>query len=472
MSRGFPEWFTPPDILSGYDKDESVLIGFSGGADSTALLHLLSIYSKITGVKVYAAHINHGLRGKEADRDEEFCRMTAEKYGVEFFTAYFDVPRLAKESGDGIEGTGRRVRHEFFAKIMAENNIKLLALAHHADDNLETVIFNLSRGSGANGMGGIPPVRKFADGLIIRPLINASKAEILEYCRENHLDFVTDSTNSEDDCVRNLIRHNIVPELIKINPSAHKSARRMTDAIREDREALDFWAEAFIKENPSIPADKLSKLPPAIAKRVIRAQFGESVPDGLTSNQLESILTLAGRGVPHSSLTLCMDLQVGIENGNLVLKSISNTIPESQYDVALKSGVNIMPDGNTAVFIGETSQDSLDTEAGRFIRFSYAELDCSAVSHGLSARTRRDSDSINTMNMTKTLKKLYCERKVPLELRKILPLICDGAEIILIPGYAIATGKEYKAREKLTVSVYFSEKVFNQFFQITGRTAQ
>ena len=139
-----PIGFTSPDILSGLPKDTPILVAFSGGADSSALLSMTVEYARQSGAKIYAAHVNHCIRGDEADRDEEFCRKVAAGYGIEIFVLRADVPKLARERGESIETAARNVRYEFFSDIMKKHSIPILATAHNANDNLETVIFNIA----------------------------------------------------------------------------------------------------------------------------------------------------------------------------------------------------------------------------------------------------------------------------------------------------------------------------------------
>ena len=183
--------FIPPHELSGLAADTPLLLGFSGGADSRALLDLLVRYRESTGAPLFAAHVNHMIRGDEAVRDMRFACETAATAGVHCFTLCADVPALAKQRGQGLELTARQVRYEFFGRIMAENGIPVLVTAHNADDRLETLLFNIARGCGLGGLCAIPPRRPFGDGVLIRPLINAPKADIVAYCRERGLALVS-----------------------------------------------------------------------------------------------------------------------------------------------------------------------------------------------------------------------------------------------------------------------------------------
>ena len=182
VKNALPEEFTPPHIISGMAENTPILVGFSGGSDSSALLHMLKTYSDATGGKIYAAHINHGIRGEEADRDEEFCRRVCDGLGIELFVLRADLPTIAEETGESIETAARNVRYEYFERIMTEKDIPLLATAHNANDNLETMIFNLCRGSSLTGLCGIPENRACGGGRVIRPILRMPKDKILQYC--------------------------------------------------------------------------------------------------------------------------------------------------------------------------------------------------------------------------------------------------------------------------------------------------
>ena len=173
-----PEGFAAPHEISGFDIGTPILVAFSGGSDSASLLHMMRGYADMTGTPIYAAHVNHGIRGDEADRDEQFCRSVAKEYGIEIFVLNADVPSIARERRLSVETAAREVRYEFFARIMEEQNIPILAVAHNADDNLETVLFNISRGSGLSGVSGIPKTRELSIGVMIRPILAVSKSDI------------------------------------------------------------------------------------------------------------------------------------------------------------------------------------------------------------------------------------------------------------------------------------------------------
>ena len=211
---------------------DTVLVALSGGADSMALLHVLHSLKDQYSITLSAAHFNHGIRGEEAMRDENFCKAVCEKMQIELFTDYMDIPKLAAEKGIGVEECGRNERYAFFERVAPNAKI---ATAHTLSDCEETFLFNLARGTSLKGLTSIPAVR----GNIIRPLIDCSRAKIESYCNENNIKYVTDSTNLSDEYTRNHLRLNIIPQLKKINPAFDASFLRCVQSLREDEELLD-----------------------------------------------------------------------------------------------------------------------------------------------------------------------------------------------------------------------------------------
>ena len=256
--------FCHPCDLAGLPHDTPILVGLSGGADSTALFCALCE----RGAHVVAAHVDHGIRGDEAKRDAKFCRRLCDERGVQLCLLEADVPAEAKKSGESIEEAARRIRYAFFDKVMEEMHVPILATAHNADDNAETVILNLTRGSGTRGACGIPAVRSVKNGTLVRPLLAVSRAEIEEYCRKNSLDYVTDSTNLCDDYARNRIRHRVLPELRTLNPDVIGAIGRLSAAASEDCDYLDAAARRFL-EDGEVRAAALCDLPRPIATRAL-----------------------------------------------------------------------------------------------------------------------------------------------------------------------------------------------------------
>ncbi|MBQ2387863.1 MAG: tRNA lysidine(34) synthetase TilS [Clostridia bacterium] len=235
---------------------DRVTVALSGGADSTALLYGLLALREKFDLTVTAAHVNHMLRGEESDRDERFVRDLCEKLGVALSVGKFDIPALRKKGESG-EECARRVRYAFLAEV-ADGKI---ATAHTADDNAETVLFNLIRGAGITGACGIPVKRDN----IIRPLILCSRKDIENYCEKNGISFVTDSSNLTDDYTRNRIRHKIIPEMKEINPSLCDGVSRFSETLRDADELILSLAERAIKSAKKADGYDCGELKKAIA---------------------------------------------------------------------------------------------------------------------------------------------------------------------------------------------------------------
>ena len=431
-----PKGFALPHLLSGLDKSSSILVGFSGGADSSALLHMLCEYGKQCGAKIYAAHINHGIRGSEADRDEDFCRKVCKNLDVEFFSLRADVPAMAKEIKESVETAARNLRYSFFDGLMREHNIPILATAHNANDNIETMIFNLARGSSLSGMCGIPPTRPCGAGLVIRPVLEMTKDEIYEYCKLNGIDFVTDSTNTDTDYTRNKIRTEIIPILTEINSGAIKNVSRVSRALRADSLCLDdmqndFTAEFF--KDGAIKTEQLNKAHEAVANRSIVAVYNDVSSGGtLEYTHINAIRELSRKAVPHSSVTLPKEIEAVIEDGRLVFRKIRKKTAIDPYNITLIDGKNYISQTNCEIIIS-SSQNPKNIYKNSI----FTTIDFDKISGGLFARSRLPEDKILLGGMHKSVKKLMCEKKIPVELRPKLPIICDDEGILAIPSVAV-----------------------------------
>ena len=234
------------------DCGDNVLVAFSGGGDSSALLFFLINYidylngdKKDKKNKIFAAHMNHMIRGEDADNDEKFAVEICEKYNVKIFTEHKNIPEIAKESKKSIEEAARDERYDFFRRVTQSigGNVKI-ATAHTASDNAETVIFNLSRGCGLNGLAGIAPVKKN----IIRPFLSCSKEDILGYCEKNNISYVEDRTNSDENYTRNFIRHNIASRLKEKFNNLDENIFKTTEIIRDNSDFLDSCAGDMLKD--------------------------------------------------------------------------------------------------------------------------------------------------------------------------------------------------------------------------------
>ena len=217
-----------------------VTAGFSGGADSVCLLSVLASLRRLLKFDLSAVHVNHMIRAAEAERDEAFCREFCEEKGIPFASVRVDVPAAVEKTGMSVEEAARELRYRALREKAGDG---IIAVAHHADDQAETVLFHLIRGTGLKGLSGMAPER---DG-IIRPLLSHDKEEILRYLSENGLPFVTDSTNADNDYARNRLRNVVIPELKKINSGASVHIVAAGSLCREAEESLEKEAEEMLE---------------------------------------------------------------------------------------------------------------------------------------------------------------------------------------------------------------------------------
>ncbi len=416
-----------------------VLVGFSGGADSRAMLDVLVKLSREQNFQIAAAHLNHGIRGEEADRDEQFCKKVCLEYGIPFFSERIDIPAISRESGIGVEEAARNARYGFFARICREyTEYSYIATAHNADDSLETMIFNLCRGSGTKGLCGIPPKR----GNIIRPLIYLSKKEILEYCHQNKLEFVSDSTNDLLDYSRNKIRHTVLAPLYEIFPSAHTSASRAAELLRCDCDCLDSIAEEYLSSHPMpLKAAELSGLHKAIASRVIALACNAAGVDTLAASHIEAVLDCLHTSEPKT-LSLPSGVTLHIEKGLLFFKEDVACPP---YEYTLSAGLNEIPCTDYAVFL-TTPDTPVKYDTNIYNLFIKLPIN-SATINGLTARNRRSGDKILSAGASHSVKKLLCDMKLTLAERSRIPLICDESGNLLAAGNRISDKCKSSAEE-------------------------
>lgn len=418
------------DFTLTLDRAKKYLLGFSGGADSVCLFHLL----RCGGYSFSVAHVNHGIRGCEADRDEELCRSIAERYGIEFRSLHADVPAIAKSSGESLEEAARRVRYSFFEQVMREGKLDVLLTAHNADDNAETLLLALARGCSPSGACGIAPVRRLACGEVRRPLISLSKRDILDFCLANAYDFVTDSTNSDISYPRNRIRKNILPELEAINPMFLSAIERFTEAQREDRLYLDSIAEEYAEE---LDCSVLSSLPLPLSRRAlsIAAYRAGASPEAKHIERLiDMVRSSSGKvSLPGSITALC-------EGGRIVFKRDTRKRAVASYPdygiIPIHEGDNPLPCGTIRLICGELTNDSVQI----YNLSTNAHINLDTINGKLYARARRAGDSILIRGMHRSVKKLISRNAAGLtpDERRALPVLCCGEDIVWIPGLEVA----------------------------------
>ncbi len=443
------------------------VVALSGGADSRLLLELtvraVSARGDTVASCVRAAHLHHGIRGAEADRDEAFCRAECERLGVPLTVGHADIPALAAENGQSEETAARHARYAFLTLVMKTHGLPALLTAHNADDQLETVLFHLLRGSGTRGMIGIPAERPLGDTLpdgtaltVYRPLLAWSRREILQGISELGLSYVTDSTNRAEACTRNRLRHRVTPIFEEMTNAGlpQAAAVRLGQAAQEDEEALAaIAAERYqgARLPQGLPVAAVAQEPPAIAKRMIRMAYADRLgaklpPDrSLSAHHLDMLLRLCReKRNGQVSDPLPAHLRAEIHGGCLCFVSYAPTdrtpARTGKAPCRLGMGLTVWDDTPPRITVEvETAPRALfpPTDAEVFASACFPVATASA----LTARPREPGDVILSHGMTKKLKKLICDHHIPLDLRDRLPLICLGDGTPLwFPGVAFRDG--------------------------------
>lgn len=442
MRKNPPLGYTPPHALSSLAPDVPLAVALSGGADSVALLHILK--SWYAGA-LTAIHVHHGIRGEEADRDAAFCRALCERLCVPFTLLCVDVPTLAAEQGMGLESAARAARYEALCAEMKKKGIPLLATAHHADDQLETMLQHLLRGAGTRGLCGIPAERPLGDGLtVVRPLLQMTKAQILAYCTENGLDFVTDSTNVEPCCPRNRLRAEVIPVLRELWPAGATRAARAAASLAEDEAYFRSLAAEFLAREGSEPrTSALVALPRPVFARVIQTLL----PMPPEAAHIEALWALLQAPRPHKALSL-PHAHACIEAGRLVIsKEASRKVRD--YEIPLCEGVNELPDGIGVAVLGTPATNCI-LDGRNVYKYAIRVDFCSAKIKGAPVvRNRRAGDRILAGRCHKSVRKLPCMADFPLAVRERMPLLCDGEGVFAVPNGPVRDGAKKNADRTL-----------------------
>jgi len=410
---------------------DGVVVGLSGGADSVALLSALLTLQEELQLTIYAAHINHNLRGRAARKDERLARLLCDKLDVPFFAFQGDVWGYAWENKMGTEEAGRKLRYKYLYQCMEECGAQKIAVGHNQEDNAETVLLNLFRGTGLRGLCGIPPV----NGKIIRPILEVSRKEIETYIKENRLPFAKDKTNFSSDYSRNFIRNEITPKIRK--HFGDKTSAKMAKSamlLRADEEALTAIAKSKHSDMPDDVATLCIKTlmshPLAITRRIIRETIaglrGEKGLEDIESVHIEAIIDIA-QGYTGREASL-PDFKARREYENLVLYiSPENIQLGFCYTLSPDTPIHIPPMTIILTLHSPGEKNHMPAQSHYTQSFNYVK-----VNKPLEIRTRRPGDKITLPGGTKKLQDYFTDTKTPRAQRDAIPLLAHGSDILWI----------------------------------------
>lgn len=408
----------------------SVLIGLSGGADSVALLRLLTRLAPKHGWNIRAAHFNHGIRGVGAEEDELFCRNLCEEMGVPFHSETADVPAAARERGLSIETAGRLLRYDFLSRVAEATGCGAVATAHHMDDNAESIMLHLIRGSGLAGLTGMKPAR---DGLI-RPLLNCRKQELVDFLENEGILYRTDETNLVPDGSRNRVRLDIVPYMEEhINPAIVPTLCSMAELLTRDEAYLSAEAERELEAARSgggFLRERIAALPYPIKTRVIRLALAEA--GAVVDIERVHVEAVAELLEARTGARLMLPRVEAWTSYDLI--RFGRPEPAEEFEIPLREGLVETPLGIFRVErISGTEGFVKDAE----IAFLDADK-VAALGEEPVIRTRREGDRFRPVGSPgrRKLKDYFIDRKVEREERERIPLIACGSEVLFAVGFA------------------------------------
>lgn len=433
---------------------DRVLAGVSGGPDSVCLIHLLKELSEEYGLSLHIAHLHHGFRGVEADEDVRFVQAIGESLAIPVHIEHADIPSYIRKARLSKQAGAREVRYKFFNKVASEIKADRIALGHTADDQAETFLMRLIRGSGSHGLSGIPPVR----GIIIRPLIEVYREEIKGFLSENDIRYRIDSSNLSAVYLRNKIRRELIPYLIKeYNPNIMETLMRNLNILREEDIFLTGYVESIYrallvresKGSIQMDAGKLSALAKPVRRRALRQAVESIAGEGavpVSFQHIEDSLSLLDSS-EGGEIHLPGGIMVRRDGGAfwVCLKTGMPSIPTYVYNIVIP-GDTVIPEAEMTVSTAITEGLVHDKEEEKKRDRYKAYFDMKKISLPLTVRNRRTGDLFHPSGMggkKKRLKEYFIDLKIPRGERDRIPILTSPDGILWVVGYR--TDERFKA---------------------------
>ncbi|WP_088077531.1 tRNA lysidine(34) synthetase TilS [Litchfieldia alkalitelluris] len=421
------------------EEDDHIIVGVSGGVDSMALLHYLS--SSFPN-QITVAHVEHGLRGKASVEDMEFVKIYCGKKGIPFFYHQPDVVKLMKEKGYSTQEAARECRYSWFHSLMKQFKANKLAVAHHGDDQIETVLMRQVRGS-LTGLQGIPVKRKISDGFIIRPFLCVSKKDIIDYCSDNGVTYREDESNYKDTYQRNRFRK-VLPFLKEENPKVHQSFQRQSEWIQEDNRLLELMAKkeietVIIKKNQNniqLSIDGFLSIPTPLQRRGLHLILNYLSPDAehfLNGIHVDDMITLMEKQFPSGMIHLPKGIVVEKSYNRCLITKESGKKEADCEDKKVLIPIPGLVHWKTGKITSTIHKNEETGSNGDAIFFA----DAKAIDFPLYVRSRRHGDRISPLGLkgsSKKIKSIFIDAKIPKAERETWPIVTDAnGQVIWIP---------------------------------------
>jgi len=445
------------DLIAPGDK---ILVCVSGGVDSIVLLHVLHRFSKGQNFSLVVAHVNHMARGKNSDADADFVEGVAEKLKLPFFLKKIDVGIKRLQLKTSFQDAARIIRYQFFEETLKEVGCNKIALGHSADDQVETILMNIVRGTGLKGLTGIPQVR----GNIIRPFLEIYRKDLETYLKENDISFRNDASNSDEKYLRNRVRHELIPHLETYNPGIKKNLREMSGIVREDDLLLSQMAQDIFKQKEG--SDKkivweiedFQSYPLALRQRLVRQIFCRITGDmqAITAHHVQEVIHLFNSPKTGKVINIPRGMTVTCNYGVVSFAMKVDVFGEDEQwmtPIAVPGTTELLVGQirmQTQIFSHAKDLSSLDPERQAF-------LDLEKTGLAIQARFFRAGDRFCPLGMlgSKKLKSFFIDRKVPREARSRIPILTNANDdIIWVYGQRIS--HSYRVTDK-TKKILFVE---------------
>jgi tRNA(Ile)-lysidine synthase len=418
------------------NKEDRVVAAVSGGPDSTALLVALAQIASLLDFSIIVAHFNHGLRGAKSDEDEKYSQELAKKMGLIFVSGKMD--QKLRQKGESPEDFYRQQRYQFLNKVAEDYNAQKIALGHNIQDQAETVLLNLLRGSGLEGLKGILPMR---EGKFIRPLIEVSRGEIIAFLSEAGISYCQDSSNESKIYLRNKIRGELIPYLKeKFNPRIEENLAQMAEILRQDDDYIGNSVQEAMKSTYiqnqsnriSLNIEYVKGLAPAIRSRLFKKILESLNPEknGFSFSNIKTLERLAQITESGKRFSLPLGIEAKREYDNLILKRDKACLKQVDYEYPVNiPGIIHVKETNRTISIEKTSRDKMDRHSKNKV---YLDLD--KIQQPVILRNRRDGDRFQPLGMKgrQKIKSLFINRKIPRHKRNEIMLLVDQNSVIWI----------------------------------------
>lgn len=449
-------------------ENDNIILGLSGGPDSMVLLHILLYVRERISFNLVVAHINHGVRGEEALKDEKFTEKVAKELGLDFFSTKADMVGLAKEKNISEEEAGREIRYGFFRELIKELGHGKIAVAHNRNDQAETLLMRIMRGTGIDGLAGM----SFKSDDIIRPILDINRWEIEKYVEDNSIETVVDKTNLETIYSRNKVRLELIPYIKEnFNPNIIDTLFRLSENAKLDSSFLEECSgkvyKSISKEKSAsvvMKSDLFMEEDKAVKNRIIRKAIYNLIHtlQGIEEVHISSVVDLFNKGETGKRIDLPNNLLAKVSYNNLIIEKNINEdmaeVCENKEETILKIGQNYLEEYNLEI--------NLKIIDRKYINFKNVSsnvkfFDYDIMNEEIWIRTRNPGDRFAPIGMKgrKKIKDYFIDEKIPRDLRDEIPLLMCGENIIWVIGYRMSEDYKVKKETRNVLRVEYKNKL-------------